>query len=321
MKCPFCGYLEDKVVDSRESREGEAIRRRRECLRCERRFTSYERIDEIPYMVVKKDGRRETFDRNKVMAGLLRACEKRPVPSSKLDSIVNAIEKYVQESSERERPTSKIGEMIMRRLKELDKVAYVRFASVYLEFEDVSEFMTELKHLVRTRASGPAGKKVSRSNQGDSAMIKPIRATGLERLELQRLRDRVGDCLLRCRKRLKPRIRWLQEPGRRQSIFVRRKTRSVVRVELPGVTADQIKIGLMQHQAAESGARRNDDQPRDRIISHLCSERSYGKFSRIVPLRWTVSVRDATAELENGILHIRLPKIEDRRGGEFIVRS
>ena len=105
-------------------------------------------IDEIPYMVVKKDGRRETFDRNKVMAGLLRACEKRPVPSSKLDSIVNAIEKYVQESSERERPTSKIGEMIMRRLKELDKVAYVRFASVYLEFEDVSEFMTELKHLV-----------------------------------------------------------------------------------------------------------------------------------------------------------------------------
>ncbi len=155
MKCPFCGYLEDKVVDSRESREGEAIRRRRECLRCERRFTSYERIDEIPYMVVKKDGRRETFDRNKVMAGLLRACEKRPVPSSKLDSIVNAIEKYVQESSERERPTSKIGEMIMRRLKELDKVAYVRFASVYLEFEDVSEFMTELKQLVRTRASGP----------------------------------------------------------------------------------------------------------------------------------------------------------------------
>ena len=110
-------------------------------------------------MVVKKDGRRETFDRNKVMAGLLRACEKRPVPSTKLDSIVNAIEKYVQESPERERPTSKIGEMIMRRLKELDKVAYVRFASVYLEFEDVSEFMTELKHLVRTRQTGQASKK------------------------------------------------------------------------------------------------------------------------------------------------------------------
>ena len=154
MKCPFCGFLEDKVVDSRESREGEAIRRRRECLKCERRFTSYERIDEIPYMVIKKDGRRETFDRNKVMAGLLRACEKRPVASSKLDSIVNGIEKYVQESPERERPTSKIGELIMRRLKELDKVAYVRFASVYLEFEDVSEFMTELKTLVRARQTG-----------------------------------------------------------------------------------------------------------------------------------------------------------------------
>ncbi len=156
MKCPFCGYLEDKVVDSREAREGESIRRRRECLRCERRFTSYERIDEIPYMVIKKDGRREPFDRNKVMAGLLRACEKRPVPSSKLESIVNSVEKYVQESPERERPTSRVGEMIMRRLKELDKVAYVRFASVYLEFEDVSEFMHELKSLVRARQSSAA---------------------------------------------------------------------------------------------------------------------------------------------------------------------
>jgi transcriptional repressor NrdR len=156
MKCPFCGFIEDKVVDSRESREGDSIRRRRECLKCERRFTSYERIDEIPYMVIKKDGRRETFDRNKVMAGLLRACEKRPIPSAKLDAIVNAVEKWVQESTERERPTSKIGEQIMRRLKELDKVAYVRFASVYLEFEDVSEFMNELKTLVRARANAPA---------------------------------------------------------------------------------------------------------------------------------------------------------------------
>ena len=158
MRCPFCAYLEDKVVDSRESREGDSIRRRRECLRCERRFTSYERIDEIPYMVVKKDGRREPFDRNKVMAGLLRACEKRPIPATKLDSIVNSIEKYVQESPERERPTTKVGEMIMRRLKELDKVAYVRFASVYLEFEDVTEFMHELKTLVRTR-SGTTSKR------------------------------------------------------------------------------------------------------------------------------------------------------------------
>lgn len=151
MRCPFCGHLEDRVVDSRESREGDSIRRRRECLKCERRFTSYERIDEIPYMVVKKDGRREPFSRDKVMAGLLRACEKRPIPTTKLDAIVNAIESYVQSSPERERPTTKIGELIMRRLKELDKVAYVRFASVYLEFQDVTEFMTELKGLVRAR--------------------------------------------------------------------------------------------------------------------------------------------------------------------------
>jgi transcriptional repressor NrdR len=163
MKCPFCGYLEDKVVDSRESREGDAIRRRRECLKCERRFTSYERIDEIPYMVIKKDERREPFDRTKIMAGLLRACEKRPVPSSKLDAIVNQIEKYVQESPERERPTSKIGEMVMRRLKELDKVAYVRFASVYLEFEDVTEFMHELKTLVRSRQSGSSSTTAKRA--------------------------------------------------------------------------------------------------------------------------------------------------------------
>jgi transcriptional repressor NrdR len=151
MRCPFCAHLEDRVVDSRESREGDSIRRRRECLKCGRRFTSYERIDEIPYMVVKKDGRREPFSRDKVMAGLLRACEKRPIPTAKLEGIVNAIESYVQSSPERERHTSKIGEMIMRRLKDLDKVAYVRFASVYLEFQDVTEFMHELKGLVRAR--------------------------------------------------------------------------------------------------------------------------------------------------------------------------
>ncbi|MBL8206473.1 MAG: transcriptional repressor NrdR [Blastocatellia bacterium] len=151
MRCPFCAHLEDRVVDSRESREGDSIRRRRECLKCERRFTSYERIDEIPYMVVKKDGRREPFSRDKAMTGLLRACEKRPVPTAKLEAIVNAVESYVQSSPERERHTSKIGEMIMRRLKDLDKVAYVRFASVYLEFQDVTEFMHELKGLVRAR--------------------------------------------------------------------------------------------------------------------------------------------------------------------------
>jgi transcriptional repressor NrdR len=158
MKCPFCGHTEDKVVDSRESREGEAIRRRRECLKCERRFTSYERIEEIPYMVVKKDGTREPFDRNKVMAGLLRACEKRPISPAKLDAIVETVETYVQDSPDRECSTTKIGEIIMRRLKELDKVAYVRFASVYLEFEDVSEFgsvMRELKTLVRSQSGKP----------------------------------------------------------------------------------------------------------------------------------------------------------------------
>ncbi len=151
MKCPFCGFLEDKVVDSREAKDGDAIRRRRECLECSRRFTSYERIDEIPYMVVKKDGKREIFERNKIMSGLLRACEKRPISSSQLESIVDSVEKSVQETIDRELPTSDVGKIIMRRLKELDKVAYVRFASVYLEFEDVSEFMTELKYLVQSR--------------------------------------------------------------------------------------------------------------------------------------------------------------------------
>jgi transcriptional repressor NrdR len=145
--------MEDRVVDSRESREGDVIRRRRECEKCVRRFTSYERVDEIPYMVVKKDGRREPFDRDKVMAGVLKACEKRPIPMAKIEAVVNAVEKYVQESRDRERSTEKIGEMIMRRLKELDKVAYVRFASVYLDFKDVSEFMSELRTLVRSGRS------------------------------------------------------------------------------------------------------------------------------------------------------------------------
>lgn len=151
MRCPFCAFLEDKVVDSRESKEGDSIRRRRECLKCGRRFTSYERIDEIPYMVVKKDGRRETFDRNKIMNGLLRACEKRPISALQLEEIVDNVEKAVQDSPERELNTTKVGKIIMRRLKALDKVAYVRFASVYLEFEDVSEFMSELKDLVKSR--------------------------------------------------------------------------------------------------------------------------------------------------------------------------
>jgi transcriptional repressor NrdR len=151
MKCPFCGHLQDKVVDSRESKEGDAIRRRRQCLGCRRRFTSYERIDEIPYMVVKKDGRRERFDRQKVLAGILKACEKRPVSMIQLETIADKAETMVQESSERESTTRSIGEMIMNDLKTLDKVAYVRFASVYLDFKDVQEFMTELKDLLTSR--------------------------------------------------------------------------------------------------------------------------------------------------------------------------
>ncbi len=158
MNCPFCGHLEDKVVDSREAKDGNSIRRRRECLGCARRFTSYERIDEIPYMVVKKDGKREPFDRHKILAGLLRACEKRPISALQLESIVDSVEKSVQDSPDRESPTSDLGKVIMKRLKELDKVAYVRFASVYLEFEDVSEFMNELKYLVRTREKTPKRK-------------------------------------------------------------------------------------------------------------------------------------------------------------------
>ena len=151
MKCPFCGHLQDKVVDSRESKEGDAIRRRRQCLECKRRFTSYERIDEIPYMVVKKDGRRERFDRQKVLSGVLKACEKRPVSMVQLESIADKAEVLVQDSSEREVTTTSLGELIMNELKNLDKVAYVRFASVYLDFKDVQEFMSELKDLLRTR--------------------------------------------------------------------------------------------------------------------------------------------------------------------------
>ena len=150
MKCPFCGHPEDKVVDSREGKEHQAIRRRRECLACKRRFTTYERVDEIPYMVVKKDGRREKFDRQKILAGLLRACEKRPVSTTRLEEFVNQAEALVIDSADREVPSREIGELLMNRLRELDKVAYVRFASVYLDFKDVKEFMDELKDLLRS---------------------------------------------------------------------------------------------------------------------------------------------------------------------------
>jgi|SRR5438094_3530320 len=152
MKCPFCGHVQDKVVDSREAKVGDTIRRRRECAQCERRFTTYERIDEIPYMVVKKDGRREKFDRQKLLAGLLKACEKRPVAVTKLEQIVNEAESLVAESKDRERSSREVGELVMNHLKKLDKVAYVRFASVYLDFKDVREFMDELKDLLKSKS-------------------------------------------------------------------------------------------------------------------------------------------------------------------------
>ncbi len=153
MKCPFCGFLQDRVVDSRESKEADSIRRRRECESCNRRFTTYERIDEIPYMVVKKDGRRERFDRQKVLSGLLRACEKRPVSSSQLEKIVDSAEAFLVDASERERSTREIGELIMNELKRLDTVAYIRFASVYRDFTDVREFKEELEGLLRSHGS------------------------------------------------------------------------------------------------------------------------------------------------------------------------
>jgi transcriptional repressor NrdR len=148
MKCPYCGFIQDRVVDSRESKEADSIRRRRECEGCNKRFTTYERIDEIPYMVVKKDGRREKFDRQKVLSGLLHACEKRPVSAIKLEQIVDETEAYVVDSPERERSTSEVGELIMSRLKDIDTVAYIRFASVYRDFKDVSEFKQELEQLL-----------------------------------------------------------------------------------------------------------------------------------------------------------------------------
>jgi len=151
MKCPFCGQLGDKVVDSRESKEGEVIRRRRECLDCERRFTSYERIDEIPYMVIKKDGTRERFERQKLIAGLLKACEKRPVSVSAVEAVADRVEAAVQERPEKEMSTEEVGALVMEELKRLDKVAYVRFASVYRHFRDIGEFMTELTDLLNVK--------------------------------------------------------------------------------------------------------------------------------------------------------------------------
>jgi transcriptional repressor NrdR len=174
MKCPFCGFDQDKVVDSRESKEGESIRRRRECLRCEKRFTTYERIDEIPYMVVKKDGRREKFERQKVLNGLLRACEKRPVSIGRLEQIVNEAEAFVIDSPERERKTSEIGELIMNRLRNIDKVAYVRFASVYLDFKDVQEFLAELQDLLKSKDAAAAKEAAAKLAEKAKSATPPL---------------------------------------------------------------------------------------------------------------------------------------------------
>ena len=151
MTCPFCGHRQDRVIDSRESKEGDLIRRRRQCLQCDRRFTTYERIDEIPYMVVKKDGRREKFDRQKVLSGLLRACEKRPISMSSLAQLVDEVESRLSDNPDREVTTTEIGESLMDRLKTLDKIAYVRFASVYRDFQDVEAFFSELENLMRQK--------------------------------------------------------------------------------------------------------------------------------------------------------------------------
>jgi transcriptional repressor NrdR len=151
MKCPFCAHFESKVIDSRESKKGISIRRRRECLGCARRFTTYEKIEEIPYMIVKKDGSRQLFERQKLLRGLLKACEKRPIAVARLEEIVEEIESRLQERPEKEMRAAEIGELVMERLKALDKVAYVRFASVYREFRDVLEFKHELETLLREK--------------------------------------------------------------------------------------------------------------------------------------------------------------------------
>jgi transcriptional repressor NrdR len=151
VKCPFCDELEDKVVDSRMAKEGEVIRRRRECLGCKRRYTTYERVEEILPMVVKKDGRRESFDRTKILAGLKKACEKRPISTGTIEDVTDRIEKRVQEMGETEIESRIVGEELMKELHQLDQVAYVRFASVYREFKDIDQFMDELKTLAQQR--------------------------------------------------------------------------------------------------------------------------------------------------------------------------
>ena len=152
MKCPFCLHEDDKVIDSRSSNEGKSVRRRRECLKCKKRFTTYEYIEEVPLMVIKKDGRRESFDRNKIISGILKACEKRPVSVEKVEALVDRVEKELQKSFDKEVKAGVIGELAMDYLHKLDEVAYVRFASVYRQFKDINQFMKELKDLLSKRS-------------------------------------------------------------------------------------------------------------------------------------------------------------------------
>src|SRR6185295_17182244 len=149
MKCPFCLHDEDKVIDSRSSNEGKSVRRRRECSKCKKRFTTYEYVEEVPLMVIKRDGRRETFDRNKIISGILKACEKRPVSLQKVEDLVDKVERELYKKYEKEVKAEAIGELVMERLHKIDEVAYVRFASVYRQFKDINHFMTELKDLLK----------------------------------------------------------------------------------------------------------------------------------------------------------------------------
>ena len=149
MKCPFCGHLEDKVIDSRPAEDGSSIRRRRECLSCTSRFTTYEKVEVLPLLVIKKDGTREAYNQEKLLGGLMKACEKRPVSSEQLTSIVTYVENQIQNTAKREISTIEIGEMVMHQLKDIDEVAYVRFASVYRQFKDVNSFMEELQDMLK----------------------------------------------------------------------------------------------------------------------------------------------------------------------------
>jgi transcriptional repressor NrdR len=151
MRCPFCNYSESKVIDSRPAEEGATIRRRRECLSCQKRFTTYEIMERLPLLIIKKDGSRQSFQKDKLLNGMVRACEKRPVQISKLEKIADDIEQELQSSLEREVPSEKLGEMVMDRLKEIDEVAYVRFASVYRQFKDINTFMDELNKLLKEK--------------------------------------------------------------------------------------------------------------------------------------------------------------------------